>query len=532
MDFAERYAIPTEGHLGRSMRKTNDFKEVFYLRWGRIWFDMLWGDEANLKVVIKIYRSDEICELYVVDTDTEEVKWNYQRKYTRDFYIHPNPMKLGKINSVKFSYILHLREKSIQSQFDYIFMDGYRFEDERYQTRQITGKYATHNQYRTREADPGILQRDVDWHTNNQESLNVIPKFTRGVSQHPYHPKRYIHDRIDDVIRNKRAYPGRSYGIKVCVDDIDDPDFITHLIHASENNVDVQCIVDWRKMTLTNSESYVRLKRSGIELLGVVCTPKDPLIEVAPDMHNKFIIFGYEDCMIGSFNISFERWWANWESGFTFRSYGICRLLDNIFQSVRGGVIQKYGIDPMGSFNLLYTFGRHAMLNGKYYRPQHAIISEIHRARSSIKACLFVIGELEGENKDSVIDALIFAKNRGVDVKLIFNGHMARQGDPGQEYTMAKELARPLLPAIARLRRSGVPVALAYGLTDHPIPYSPLHHKFCVIDGRIVLDGSFNWYNTSIFSHDLLTVVSNPEVARQYLHEFHLILNSFRIFWA
>ena len=32
-------------------------------------------------------------------------------------------------------------------------------------------------------------------------------------------------------------------------------------------------------------------------------------------MHNKFIIFGDEDVIIGSFNITLDRWWANWQSG-------------------------------------------------------------------------------------------------------------------------------------------------------------------------------------------------------------------------
>jgi phosphatidylserine/phosphatidylglycerophosphate/cardiolipin synthase-like enzyme len=151
------------------------------------------------------------------------------------------------------------------------------------------------------------------------------------------------------------------------------------------NGVCVQCIVDWRKMTLTNSPNYARLKRAGIELVGVVCTPHHHLIEVDPDMHTKFIIFNDEDCILGSFNITFDRWWANWESGMTFHSRGVCRLLDNVFQSERGGVNQKYGIDPLSHFNLLYTFGRHALLDGKYYRPHHAILTEIHRARHSIK---------------------------------------------------------------------------------------------------------------------------------------------------
>lgn len=532
MDFAEKYGSPVEGYLARSIKRTNDFKEVFYIRWGRITFDLSWGVEANLKVVIKVFRSDGIFEHFIVDTDPYDIQWDRHKRATRDFYIHPNPMRLGKINCVKFSYIVHLKERSIPSQNDYIFMDGWQFDSEREQTRHISSQYATPNRYRTRELDAGLLQRDVDYLNQHPESLNVTPKFTDGQPYHPYHPKRYIHDRIDDVIRRKRAEPGRQESIKVCVDCIDDGDFVSHLIFAAENGVGVQCIVDWRKMTLTNSESYARLERAGIELLGVFCTPRHHLIEVAPDMHNKFMIFGNEDCLIGSFNIDFERWWANWESGCTFRSQGVCRLLDNIFQSVRGGVIQKYGIDPLGKFNLLYTFGRHVMLNGRLYRPHNAIISEIHRARHSIRAGLFVLGEMVGGHGDSIVDALFHAKNRGVDIQIVFNGHMARAGDPSAAHPMPRELERPLLPAIARLKRSGISIALAYGLTDHPIPYSPLHSKFCVIDERIVLDGSFNWYNTSTHSHDLLIVVSSPDIARQYLREYYQILSSFRIFWA
>ena len=137
----------------------------------------------------------------------------------------------------------------------------------------------------------------------------------------------------------------------------------------------------------------------------------DPLVEVAPDMHTKFIIFGEEDCLLGSFNITFDRWWTNWESGMTFHSRGVCRLLDNIFQSIRGGVVQPYVVDPLSRFNLLYTFGRQTLGNGKYYRPHQAIIAAIHQARRSIKPCLFLINELRGEYQDSVIDALIQAND-------------------------------------------------------------------------------------------------------------------------
>jgi hypothetical protein len=531
MPFAEQYACPIDAEIGTSIPRTNDFKELFYVRWGSIGFAVFWGDELNLKVVLQVYRSDGICERFIVDTDAHEIQWNRHRRVTRDFYVHPFPQKLGHVRRVTFSFIIHLRNHSIPSQHEYVFIEGSDLQDERPRRRHITLEGSVPNTYRTRELDAAELQRDVDWCNQHFESLHLTPKFTKGQPYHPYHPKPYIHDRIDATVRRKQEQPDRQQTIKVCVDCIDDTDFTNHLIHAHWSGVKVECIVDWRKMMLTNSDNYVRLQRSGIELLGVFCTPKDSLIEVEPDMHNKFIIFGDEDVMTGSFNITFDRWWANWESGMTFRSRGVCRLFDNIFQSVRGGVIQRYGIDPLSHFNLLYTFGRHAAMNGKYYRPHHAIISEIHRARHSIKLVLFLIGELQGEHHDSAIDALIHARRRGVDVRIILNGPLARQGGPGKEQPMAEELKRPLLPSVMRLKGAGVPVALGYGVDDCAVPYSPVHSKYCIIDDYLVLEGSFNWYNASVFSHDIVIIAANKEVAEPYLFEFDQILRRLRVFW-
>ena len=532
MQCAENYAVPFEGELQPSYKLLNVFKEYFYIRIGRIRFQV-WADIwTNIKVILKVYRSDGTCENFIADTDAYDVQTGQHKRVTRDFFIHPFPMKLGKITCVKFSYVFHKCEQSIPSQYEYIFMDQSNIEDDRYYYRQITTQWATGNAYRTVEVDPGILQNDVDWYNRHFEALNMVPKFTKGLCAHPHHPKRFIHDKIDLLVWKKQQNPEREFTIKVCVDCIDDTDFINHLIFATNNGIKVQCIVDWRKMTLTNSENYVRLKRSGSELLGVFCSSKDNLVEVLPDMHNKFIIFGDEDCILGSFNITFDLWGANWESGATFHSKGVCRLLDNIFQSVRGGVIQQYGIDPLSPFNLLYTFGRHKMMNGQNYRPHQAIISEIHRARRSIKACLFLLGELQGDHGDSVVDALIQAKHRGVELMFIFNGHVARAGDATQEYPMHEELKRPLLPAIARLKQAGVPIALAYGVNGCPIPYSPVHAKYCIIDDYRVLDGSFNWYNTSVFSHDHLTLASDWNTAQIYNHEFYETLNSMQIYWA
>jgi hypothetical protein len=531
MEYAEQYAAPTEAYLSPPYPRRNEFKELFYLRWGRLHFRVDWGVDMNVKVIVKVFHEDGTFEQYVVHTDACDVEWNRHRRATRDIFIHPQSMHQGRVTCVKFSYILHHQFRSIPSKYEYIFMDGHEFNNPGEVRRHVTEQWATPNPYRTHELDAWQLQRDVDYMNHNFHSLNLVPKFTKGQAWHPYHPKRYIHDFIDTMIWRRQSEPGRPCAIKVCVDCIDDGDFIRHLVHAHRCGVPVQCVVDWRKMTLTNSGNYLALKRSGIELLGDVCTTHDPSAEVATDMHNKFIVFGDEDCIVGSFNVTFDRWGSNWESGMAFRSRGMCNLLDNIFQACRGGVVQRYGIDPFAPFNLLYTFGRSAMLNGRYYRPHHAILAEINRARHSIHLCLFLIGELRGEHGDSVVDALINAWRRGVYVRVILNGHLAWEGDVARERTMHEELNRPLLPAVRRLQEAGLPIALVYGVHDRPIPYSPIHSKQCVVDGHVVLDGSFNWYNTSIFSHDILMVVNNHDVARLYLEEAQQILDSFRVHW-
>ncbi len=531
MQFAEQYARPVQGQLGGFFQRINDYRDSFDLRWGKIDFELFYGASANLKVILKVYRANNICETYIVDTDAYDIEWNRHKRGTRDFYIYPDSTYFGKISCIKFAFIIHLGEHSIPSQKEYIFMDWYQLQDGQPQHRAITGEWATDNRYRTYELDAAELQCDADWYSHHFDSLHLIPKFTKGQLYHPYHPKQFIHQHINKVIRCKRDNPERFCTIKVSVDCIDDNDFINHLLHARHEGVWVQCIVDWRKMTMTNSQTYARLKRSGIELLGVFCTPNHHLIEVEPDMHTKFIIFNEEDCILGSFNITFDRWWANWESGMTFHSKGVCRLLDNIFQSQRGGVIQKYGIDPLSPFNLLYTFGRHTMQNGRVYRPHHAILAEIHRARRSIRICLFLIGDLLGDYHDSVVNALIQAYGRGVDVHILFNGHLARQGRIGIERSMQEELNRPLLPAVQRLKDAGIPVGLVYGQDDHPVPYSPIHSKYCIIDDYIVIEGSFNWYNTSVFSHDLIVVAANHAVAQPYLYEFYEIQRSFRVYY-
>jgi hypothetical protein len=61
MAFAEDYAVPVEGKLGTNFPRNNDFKEVFYLRWGRVRFDVRSGASSSTsRSCFKVYRSDGV----------------------------------------------------------------------------------------------------------------------------------------------------------------------------------------------------------------------------------------------------------------------------------------------------------------------------------------------------------------------------------------------------------------------------------------------------------------------------------------
>ena len=205
--IAEHYAKPLHGELGGSFARVNDFNHKFFLRWGKIDFEMFHGDQMNLKVVLKVYRQHNICETYIVDTDAYDIKWNHHRRRTRDFYIHPFSNSFGVINCVKFSFLIHQGEHSIASEKEYIFMDWGQLhgDSDTPQYRNIDSLHSTQNHYRTYELQAHELQSDVDWMNHHFESLHLVPKFTKGQLNHPFHPKSYIVESL--LLRLARAIP-------------------------------------------------------------------------------------------------------------------------------------------------------------------------------------------------------------------------------------------------------------------------------------------------------------------------------------
>ena len=138
---------------------------------------------------------------------------------------------------------------------------------------------------------------------------------------------------------------------------------------------------------------------------------------------------------------------------------------------------------------------------GIYFSPnggcERQVIEWIGRANRSIHVLIYSF------TLDSISDALIEAHNRGVEVKVVFEKNQITRYSEYQ-----------------KLKAAGVQVR-----NDTNSGY--MHDKVMIIDGLIVLTGSFNWSaNAEKRNNENLIIIESVYVASIYEEEFYRIWNS------
>lgn len=120
------------------------------------------------------------------------------------------------------------------------------------------------------------------------------------------------------------------------------------------------------------------------------------------------------------------------------------------------------------------------------------LLDLLYSARSTLDICVFSI------TCNELADAVIAAHRRGVRVRVITDNDQAlSQGSD-----------------IEQLRQSGVSVA-----TDKDQFH--MHHKYAVVDRRLVLTGSFNWTRQACLNNqEHVLVVDSPQLAGEYTGHF------------
>jgi mitochondrial cardiolipin hydrolase len=120
-------------------------------------------------------------------------------------------------------------------------------------------------------------------------------------------------------------------------------------------------------------------------------------------------------------------------------------------------------------------------------------------ARETLDISVFTISD------DRLSEAIIAAHKRGIQIRLITDNDKAQ--DQGSD--------------IFRLMDHGVEVRM-----DNSAYH--MHHKFAVVDKRVLVNGSFNWTRSATdYNQENILVTDEPKLVTAYLTEFESLWHEF-----
>ena len=136
------------------------------------------------------------------------------------------------------------------------------------------------------------------------------------------------------------------------------------------------------------------------------------------------------------------------------------------------------------------------MENQVYFSPGedcvNHIIDLINEAYNQIDICVFTISD------DRISRAIVDAMKNGVEIRIISDNFKVE--DTGSD--------------IEDLSRVGIPVKL--DTTENH-----MHHKFMIIDKKIVLTGSYNWTRSAaLYNQENIISTDDEEVVSKFSNEF------------
>ncbi|AOR23387.1 phospholipase D-like domain-containing protein [Clostridium taeniosporum] len=337
--------------------------------------------------------------------------------------------------------------------------------------------------------------------TMSQKFKDSIPK--TDVYFAPYgNPECRVIKEIEKVIKNKQKDPNGYHYIHASYYDINDYRIVDKLIEAHNKGVEVMILSDSSHMytSKTWETEYKKMQQAGIKVLGI-CRK-----EFLASNHTKIAIYDGNVVSTGSYNWEYTAAEQNCENICFFTSKELASVYEQIFQSVAGLGEITYKNSPSSKINVYYS---------QYHNIPKAIYDEIENAKDEVVISMFTLRHLNfndnGVKKD-MLDALIRAEKRGVKVRLVLESNIA---DEGEYYgkTTPNELTDEWLS------ENGIDVVKVH-TNYHGNKYSTMHHKFAVIDRKIVLTGSANWFSATIVSDDDLIVIRDKNIAKQYFGEF------------
>jgi Phosphatidylserine/phosphatidylglycerophosphate/cardiolipin synthases and related enzymes len=129
------------------------------------------------------------------------------------------------------------------------------------------------------------------------------------------------------------------------------------------------------------------------------------------------------------------------------------------------------------------------------------IIKSINSAQKSIKIAIYHITSRE------IMQALIDAKKRGLDIKIVADG----------------EQAKDKFSKVSLLIKEGIDVKITdYSTRKKRFLTPKMHHKFMIIDRKYVMTGSFNFTASAeeLNDENCVFIYDSVEVVEKFEREF------------
>ncbi|HSL30079.1 MAG TPA: phospholipase D-like domain-containing protein [Anaerolineales bacterium] len=263
------------------------------------------------------------------------------------------------------------------------------------------------------------------------------------------------------------------------------------LIAARERGVDVRWVTDDEHGLEADEDpghgQFALLQDAGIE---VRSDNRSAL------MHNKFWIFDGQIVWTGSTNITQNGIFKQDNNVLVIHSPELAAIYEREFQEMWDGQFGPRSPSTLDE-QIATVNGSQIVVVFTSEDPalENAIVPLVESANSQIRFLTFAFTDFP------LADAMSQRWNAGVDVAGVFE-------TVGSE-TDAAEL-KTLMCRNVPVRQDGNP--------------NFLHHKYIVVDERIVVTGSMNYSTNAETSNDEnVIIIENPEIARLYLQEFERV---------
>lgn len=258
--------------------------------------------------------------------------------------------------------------------------------------------------------------------------------------------------------------------------DLTNKDIVQALIDAKDRGVELKVVTD---NDTIDEEGYQDLIAAGVDVQ--TDTNRYAL------MHNKFLVIDKNTTWSGSGNYTVYAFYRNYENFIRIEDSQVALFYIKDFNKIYNHTSEVITYKEFGDLEV-------------YFSPdsdfEEKIIELINNSQSSIKFLAFAF------TNDKIADALIAAKNRGVEIQGVFDEEQDEFQD-GSDYD--------------RLLNEGIDVKLDGSSYK-------LHDKVFIFDKKIVITGSYNFTvqaNEENFENSI--VIYNADIAAKYLSNFTTI---------